>query len=141
MRRKGEEAAEKLTDAYRRLIRIAQQTQRQAQRVVDALQTVSAAARKRLHQQFEEILPLMEQVIYQTERRVLYDERLSAREKLVSLFEPQTQIIKRQKAGKAVEFGRKLRLEEVEGGIVSGYRVLGEKGQDDRYLAQSLTDH
>jgi transposase, IS5 family len=140
-RRKGEEAAEELTDTYRRLIRIAQQTQRQAQRMVDALRTVSAAAGQRLHQQFEEILPLMDQVIYQTERRVLYDEKLCAAEKIVSLFEPHTQIIKRQKAGKAVEFGRKLWLEEVEGGIVSGYRVLEEAGQDDRYLAQSLTEH
>jgi IS5 family transposase len=140
-RRKGEEAAEELTDSYRRLIRIAQQTQRQGQRVAEALQTVSAAAGQRLHQQFEEFLPLMDQVIYQTERRVIHGEKLCAAEKLVSLFEPHTQIIKRQKAGKATEFGRKLWLEEVEGGIVSGYRILEEAGQDDRYLAQSLTEH
>jgi transposase, IS5 family len=102
-----------LTDTYRCLIRIAQQTQRQAQRVVDALQTMSAAAGQRLCQQFEEILPLMEQVIYQTERRVIDDEKLSAAEKIVSLFEPHTEIIKRQKSGEAVEFGRKLWLAEV----------------------------
>src|SRR5947209_94708 len=53
-RRKGEEAAEELTEAYHRLIRIAQQTERQAQRVVEELQTVSAAAGQRLHRQFEE---------------------------------------------------------------------------------------
>ena len=116
-RRKGEEAAEDLTETYRRLIRIAQQTQRHAQRVVDALQTVQAVAGQRLLGQFEEMLPLMDQVIYQTERRVLAGEKLCAAEKLVSLFEPHTQIIKRQKAGKAVEFGRKLWLEEVEGGL------------------------
>jgi len=40
-----------------------------------------------------------------------------------------------------VEFGRKLWLEEVEGGIVSGYRILDEPGQDDPYVAQSLADH
>jgi IS5 family transposase len=140
-RRKGEEAAEELTATYRRLIRIAQQSQSQAQRVAEALQRMSVPAEQRLHQQFEEVLLLMEQVIYQTERRVIHDEKLSAREKIVSLFEPHTEIIKRQKAGKAVEFGRKLWLEEVEGGIVSGYRVLEEPGQDDRYLKQSLADH
>src|SRR5947209_4913552 len=140
-RRKGEEAAEELTETYRHLIRIAQQTERQAQRVVEELQTVSVPAGQRLHQQCEEVLPLIDQVIYQTERRVIHDEKLCAAEKLVSLFEPHTQIIKRQKAGKATEFGRKLWLEEVEGGIVSGYRVLEEAGQDDRYLEQSLAEH
>lgn len=140
-RRNGEEAAEELADTYRRLIRIAQQTQRQAKRVVDVLQTVSAAAGQRLHQQFEEILPFMDQVIDQTEQRVIDDEKLSAGEKIVSLFEPHTQIVKRQKAGTATEFGRKLWLEEVEGAIVSGDRILEEPGQDDRYLEQSLTDH
>lgn len=140
-RRKGEEAAEELTDTYRHLIQIAKQSESQAQRVAEALRTMSVPTGKRLHEQLEEILPLMEQVIYQTERRVLHGEKLCAAEKIVSIFEPHTQIIKRQKAGMAVEFGRKLWLEEVEGGIVSGYRVLEEAGQDDRYLAQSLTDH
>jgi IS5 family transposase len=140
-RSKGEEAAEELTETYRRLIRIAKQSEHQARRVVEALRTVSAPTEQRLHRQLEEVLPLMEQVIYQTERRVLSDEKLSAAEKIVSLFEPHTQIIKRQKAGKAVEFGRKVWLEEVEGGTVSGYRVLEEAGQDDRYLEQSLADH
>jgi IS5 family transposase len=140
-RRKGEEAAEELTETYRRLIRIAKQSESQAQRVVDALRTVSVPAGQRLHQQLKDILPLMDQVIYQTERRVIHGEKLCAAEKIVSLFEPHTQIIKRQKAGKATEFGHKLYLEEVEGGIVSGYRVLEEAGQDDRYLGQSLVDH
>jgi transposase, IS5 family len=140
-RRKGEEAAEELTDTYRRLLRIAQQSHTQAQRVVEALQCLRTSVGQQLSEQLEEVLPLMEQVIYQTERRVIDDEKLSAAEKIVSLFEPHTQIIKRQKAGKAVEFGRKLWLEEVEGGIVSGYRILDEPGQDDPYLAQSLIDH
>lgn len=140
-RRKGEEAAEELTETYRRLIRIAEQSHTQARQVMDALRTVSVPAAQRLQEQLEEVLPLMDQVIDQTERRVLNDEKLSAAEKIVSLFEPHTQIIKRQKAGKAVEFGRKLWLEEVEGGIVSGYCILEEPGQDDRYLERSLADH
>jgi hypothetical protein len=38
--------------------------------------------------------------------------------KILSLFEPHTQIIARHKVGKPVGFGRKVWLEEVEGGIV-----------------------
>jgi transposase, IS5 family len=64
-----------------------------------------------------------------------------AQDKLVSLFEPHTQIIVRRKTGRAVEFGRKVWLEEVEGGLISGYRVLAEAGQDFPYLADSLVAH
>jgi len=140
-RRKGEEAAEELTETYRRLIGVAEQSQTQALQVAAALTDQADHTATRVVRQLECFLPLVEQVISQAQRRVLGGEKVPAAEKLVSLFEPHTQIIKRHKSGKTVEFGRKLWLEEVEGGIVSGYRILDEPGQDDPYLAQSLADH
>lgn len=140
-RRKGEEAAEELTQAYRRLIRVTEQTRAQALQVVAALTEHTDRSAARLTTELKRFLPLVEQVLRQTERRVLRGEQVPAKEKLVSLFESHTQIIKRQKPGKTVEFGRKVWIEEVEGGIVSGYRVLDEPGPDDRYVAQSLADH
>ena len=75
-------------------------------------------------------------------RRVLEGESVPAEDKLLSLFEPHTQIIPRFKAGKPVEFGRKLRLDEVEGGIISGYAILEQGGgQDQPYLKDSLATH
>ena len=140
-RRKGEEAAEELTQTYRRLIEVAEQSHTQAVQVAAALQDQAASAGQRLAREREHFLPRVEQVISQAQRRVIGGEKVPATEKIVSLFAPHTQIIKRQKAGKATEFGRKLWLEEVEGGIVSGYRILEEPGQDDAYLGQSLADH
>ena len=67
---------------------------------------------------------------------------MPAAEKLLSLFEVHTQVIPRFKAGKPVEFGRKIRLDEVEGGIITGYAVLERGGgQDQPYLADSLENH
>ncbi len=66
---------------------------------------------------------------------------MPAREKLVSLFEPHTQIHVRQKAGTAVEFGRKVLLDEVEGGLVTRYALLPEPGTGHNYLEASLTAH
>lgn len=66
---------------------------------------------------------------------------MPAKEKLLSLFEPHTQIIKRGKPGRDVEFGRKVKLDEVEGGIISGYAVLGEAGSDAPHLKASLANH
>jgi len=140
-RRKGEEAAEALTDTYRRLISVAEQSRRQASRGVGALQAQGTRAAQRLGEHLSTLLPLVTQVIDQARRRVIQGETVPASEKLLSLFEPETQIIKRQKPGTPVEFGRKLWLEEVEGGIVSGYRALDQPGQDAPYLPQSLTDH
>ena len=76
------------------------------------------------------------------ERRVLENDPVPAPEKLLSLFEPHTQVIPRFKAGKPVEFGRKIRLDEVEGGIITGYSVLEKGGgQDQPHLGESLAKH
>jgi len=89
-----------------------------------------------------EFLHRLARGIRQAWRRVINGEAVPAKEKLVSVFEPHTQIVPRHKAGKEVEFGRKVRLDEVEGGIVSGYRVLDQGGgQDYPYLADSLATH
>jgi transposase, IS5 family len=51
-------------------------------------------------------------------------------------------VVPRFKAGKPVEFGRKIRLDEVEGGIISGYSVLEKGGgQDQEHLRDSLANH
>ena len=140
-RRTGEQAAEDLQAAYRKLVDVAERTRIQARRVSQVLREQSAAPAERLAAQFEHVLPLVEQAITQATRRVLNGEVVPAKEKIVSLFEPHTQIITRHKPGKPVEFGRKLWIDEVDGGIVSGYRVLEEAGQDYPYLAESLERH
>src|SRR5262249_15784781 len=41
-----------------------------------------------------------------------------------------------------VEFGRKIRLDEVEGGLITGYAVLEHAGgQDQPYLGDALANH
>jgi transposase, IS5 family len=140
-RRKGETATAELQQAYTRLLAVARHTQAQAARVCAILRGQAGTGVQRLGQQFERFLPRVERVIDQTVRRVVHGEMVPAQEKLVSLFEPHTQIIVRRKTGKSVEFGRKVWLEEVEGGLISGYRILAEAGQDFPYLPASLAVH
>ena len=80
-------------------------------------------------------------MVEQTERRVLKGENVKAAEKLVSLFEPHTSIIRRGKAGKETEYGHKVWLEETEAGIVSGYRVLEGNPADRDQLVSTLEHH
>src|SRR5437763_1748158 len=84
---------------------------------------------------------MVERVIDQTRRRVLDAESVPAAEKLVSLFEPHTSIIRRGKAGKETEYGHKVWLEETEGGIISGYRVLEGNPADRDQLLRALEHH
>jgi IS5 family transposase len=143
-RKKGEKAREELKDAYRKLITITQASCAQAQRVVEALRGHAdggGRVGRLLTEKFEHFLPLVEQGITQATRRVLCEEQLPATEKILSLFEEHTQIISRHKAGEPREFGRKVLLDEVDGGIVSRYEVLEEVSSERAHLPDSLRAH
>lgn len=140
-RRKGEQAAEDLKRAYATLIGIAGASRRQAARVAAALQEHAAEQGQRLAEAFAHFLPLVDRAIAQAERRVLRGEAVPAADKLLSLFEPHTQAIRRHKPGKLTEFGRKVLLDEVEGGIVSHYAILDDVGLEHPHLIASLDAH
>jgi IS5 family transposase len=142
-RRKGDEARQAMKGAYARLIEVAKRTGSQARRVREALGGLGDDPRaRRLAERIGELVPRLERGIDQARRRVILGESVPAGEKLLSLFEPHTQIIPRHKAGKDVEFGRKIRLDEVEGGIITGYAILERGGgQDQPYLKDSLATH
>lgn len=82
------------------------------------------------------------QVVNQTRRRVFQHQNVPAPEKLVSLFEPHTAIIQRGKAPpNETEFGRKLWYSEVDGGIISEYRILRGNPPDAAQWCASLKKH
>ena len=66
--------------------------------------------------EFRRLLPLIEQIIAQTERRVLAGEKVPADEKLVSLFEPHADII--VKGSREIEYGHKLNLTTGRSGLI-----------------------
>jgi IS5 family transposase len=142
-RRRGEEDKEASKEAYERLISVARASLKQASKVREMLweSKVVRPGGELLAKEIARLKGLVEQVVNQTERRVLEGESVEAGEKLVSLFEEHTAIIARGKAGKKVEFGRKVWLDEVEGGIVSGYRVLEGNPSDEKQLLESLENH
>jgi transposase, IS5 family len=143
-RRRGEEAKGASKAAYERLIGIARASSKQACEVQQMLRSREEEARPgggRLADEIERFEGLLARVVQQTERRVLKGESVAAGEKLVSLFEEHTTIIARGKAGKKTEFGRKVWLEEVEGGIVTGYRILKGNPSDEKQLQPTLENH
>ena len=140
-RRRGEEAADQMKEPYQRLVRITRQMVRQAVAVEDLLRAQGSAAAQQVADRLGSLRPQVEQVIRQAVRRVLQGAQVPAREKLVSLVEPHTAIIRKGKPGKPVEFGRVVWLGEVEGGIISEYQVLAGNPDDAAQVRPSLERH
>jgi hypothetical protein len=64
------------------------------------------------------MVPLVRKVMKQTRARILRGDG-----KLVSLFEPETEIIRKGNAGKPTEFGKMVKPQEAENQIVTDYEV------------------
>jgi transposase, IS5 family len=126
---------------YRRLLAVAQASVDQAVHVQQWLTGWSDAAAQQLESAIKHTAPLVQQVITQAERRVLHGETVAASAKLVSLFEPHTAIVRRGKAHLPAEFGRKIVLDEVDGGLITRYAVLVGNPPDAPELTTSLTQH
>jgi IS5 family transposase len=83
--------------------------------------------------------PLIMQVIAQTQRRVINGERVPAQDKIVSLFEPHTDII--VKGQRAVQYGHKLTLSSGASGLVLDVIVEDGNPADSRCLIPLLERH
>jgi hypothetical protein len=59
------------------------------------------------------------------ERRLLRGESIPHKEKVFSLFEPHTELIKKGKANPSVEFGRRLLVSTQQDGLIVDYKVMG----------------
>lgn len=135
------------TPKYRELIRITEQVARNAKQVITAAQrirrvdVVTRAAIDETCKQITSFCKLGERVIDQTRRRVLQGETVPAEEKLYSIFEPHTDLIKRGKTLKPVEFGHKVFLAESAHGLITDYRVLEGNPVDSDHVQASLDQH
>jgi len=84
---------------------------------------------------------LADRVIAQTHRRVLENAPVPVHEKLFSIFEPHTDLLKRGKVTRPVEFGHKVFLAESRHGLITDYRVLDGNPVDEVHVPPSLAQH
>jgi IS5 family transposase len=80
-------------------------------------------------------------VIDQARRRVLNGEQVPNGEKIYSIFEPHTDLIKRGKVRTPIEFGHKVLLAESAQGLITQYEVLKGNPSDEVHVAPSLRRH
>jgi len=141
LRSKKKEAQAAGRQQYEKLMEMTEQTIDWAVQTQKQLQKQSQGSAKRLVKTFNHFIPLARQVIQQTTRRILKGEQVPAKEKIVSIFEEHTDIIVRGKEAKPVEYGHKIWLNEVEGGLVSHYRILDGNPSEEKQWKPSLQAH
>jgi len=98
------------------------------------------AALDGLKRELEEMLPRVQQVMRQARARVLGgDTHVDG--KLVSLFEPTTEIIRKGKASKPTEFGKLVKIQEAEHQIIVDYEVYAKRPSDSALLVPAIEVH
>jgi len=132
---------------YRELLRITEQVLANARQVlkrtakIKIVDVVARLAIDHLRQQITAYCELGDRVIDQTRRRVIDQEQVPAEEKVYSIFESHTDLIKRGKARKPVEFGHKVFLAESAQGLITDYPVLDGNPADTSQVRASLERH
>jgi IS5 family transposase len=127
-----EQSQAKMKVLYQGLMRITRTVVRQAEAAV-------VGARNRDHvAQLPTMIELIRQVLAQTRARVLRGDTHYPG-KVVSLFEPHTEIIRKGKLAKPTEFGRLVKIQEAEAQFITDYAVC-ERRQSDRALWEPALD-
>jgi IS5 family transposase len=133
---------------YRELLRITGQVLENARQVVKKaakVKSIDVVRREGIDQLCRQIRTYCDlggrKVISQTRRRVLDGEQVPGDEKVYSIFEDHTQLIKRGKQRTPVEFGHKVFLAESSNGLITDYQVLDGNPADANQVKPSLDRH
>lgn len=133
---KSKRTLRKVKIAYRELINRVSWIHGVGQKV-----SVQARSAGYLIDQLDHYLPLVEQIIYQADQRVLQGISLAPDEKLYSLFEEHTELIKRGKAGKPIEFGHKVLFCQTGEKFIHHYKVMPRRIEDKELLEPAIEAH
>jgi IS5 family transposase len=147
-RAKGPQSQERLKLSYGKLLastsRVVGQAKRFAREIADGVKRsrgiVKQLALDGLRLQLEEMVPLVKRVMKQTRARI-FAGNTHAEGKLLSLFEPSTEVIRKGKAAKPNEFGKMVKLQEAENQIITDYEVYDRRPNDADLLIPAIELH
>lgn len=135
----------KRQDAYLEIIRVARKTFNYAEQALPILAEYNPQSLEELlkfnalEAELKHYLPLVRQVIYQASQRIIHKQEVPAAQKIVSIFEPHTDIIAKGK--RDVVFGHKLLLSTGKSSLVFNLSVLEGNPADSTLVESLLTGH
>jgi IS5 family transposase len=145
---KGERGKKALAVIYRKVLAIAGRVTAQARRfsaeiaggVKRSADFLKQAALYGLKREIDTMVERTGQVVRQTKARVFGgDTHVDG--KIVSVFEPSTEVIRKGKASKPTEFGKMIKVQEAENQIVIDYEVYDKKPSDTHLLVPAIERH
>lgn len=140
-RAKGQGGPERLKKLYRELLELTKGLMQRAEqllvdlafRVEDAQANIASAAQMPPLMRLHHYMGLTRKVCATAKRRVLLGETVPHAEKIFSIFEPGTELIKRGKQAKPIQYGHNVLVVEDAAGFICEYQVAG-KGVLDQEL-------
>ena len=147
-RSKAGAGKEKLQQGYGKLLdatsRVVGQAKRFSREIVDGVKkstdVVKPAAIEGLRKELDTMAPRVQQVMRQARARVLGGDT-HVENKLLSVFEPTTEVIRKGKASKPTEFGKMVKIQEAENQIITAYEVYGTRPSDSALLIPAIESH
>lgn len=138
---------EAMVKSYRRLMATTRAVLRDAatmiRRTGQHLRTATgttAAVLRQTQQQIQQMRPLVTRVLAQTRAR-LFGGDTHVPDKVLSVFEPHTEAIRKGKIAKPTEFGKLVTIQEAEHQIVTAFEVLAERPADVTLWTPALDRH
>jgi IS5 family transposase len=143
LRHKGSEGELQRKGEYRKLLRLTRQILNDSRRVWQEVEALPARQRRGvsgLGERLEAMADQVRRVVRQTKARV-FAGLTQFPDKLLSLFEAHTEIIRKGKAGKPNEFGKLVEIQEAENQIITHYEVYEERPSDQHLLLPAVEAH
>jgi IS5 family transposase len=147
-RSKGGAGKERLQQGYKRLLasvsRVVGQAKRFSQEIATGVKKsrdiFKQAALEGLRKELDAMAPRVKQVMQQARARIFGGDT-HAPEKLVSIFEPTTEVIRKGKASKPTEFGKMVKIQEGENQIITSFEVYEKRPYDSALLIPAIQAH
>ena len=142
-RQPGNVAEERRRKEYGQLLTLTRKILNEAQEVVEEVQGLPRRRRSALQSltdTLETMAGRVRQVVKQTKARI-FAGHTRYPGKIVSVFEPHTEIIRKGKASKPTEFGKLVKVQEAENQIITHYEVFAERPSDQALLVPAVEEH
>ena len=135
-----EQTKARMAELYREAMAITRAVVRQAETVRATTAASVGLGVQALRDELRETVGLVQRVLAQTRARVLKGDTHYP-DKLLSLFEPETEAIRKGKAVKPTEFGKLVKIQEAEAGLVTDYTVCPTRVPDQELWEPALIKH
>lgn len=138
-RYRGEVGEQKRRKEYRELLRLTRQILNDTKRVIGEIEERRKPGLKVLREELTVMSDRVRQVVKQAKARI-FDGVTQLPGKIVSLFEPHSEIIRKGKASKPTEFGKLVQVAEAENQIVTHYDVFDQRPSDRELLTDAVAE-